>query len=136
MKRRSPRRSSTSGPPSHVFFVDADLCSKAFLNVLHQAGLTVESHHEHFQEGTPDEVWLELVGTNGWIALSRNKEIRHNSFETDRLMEFQARAFMLIGHAVPPPPGARSRFMEELAENFVRTLNKVTRFLEKHEGPF
>jgi hypothetical protein len=116
--------------------VDADLCGKIFLNTLRQAGLSVESIHDHFKEGTPDEVWLEFVGINGWVALSRNKEIRHNSFQTDRLMEFRARTFMLIGHATPSLPGTKSNFIQELADNFVHTLHKVHLFLERHEDPF
>lgn len=131
MKRRSQRRSSTSGRLEPVFFVDADLCSKVFLATLRQAGLALESHHDHFREGTPDEVWLEHIGSRGWIALSRNKEIRRNSFETDRLMQFGTRVFMLIGN-----PNPHLDFMRSLAENFVNTIHKVHRFLEKHDGPF
>lgn len=131
MKRRSQRRSSTNGQLEPVFFVDADLCSRIFLATLRQAGLVLESHHDHFREGTPDEVWLEHIGSRGWIALSRNKEIRHNSFQTDRLMQFGTRVFMLIGN---PAPG--SDFMRCLAENFVNTIHRVHRFLEKYEGPF
>lgn len=123
MKRRSSTRRQPERP---VFFVDADLCGKAFLQILRDAGIPVESHNDHFPPGTPDEEWLQAVGAQGWVALSRNKRIRNTSLQTAALMQSGLRAFMLIGDAPH----------REHAENFVRTLSRVLRFLEKHEGPF
>lgn len=43
---------------------------------------------------------------------------------------------MLVGNAPKPAPGQKSTFFPDLAENFIRTIHKVHRFLEKHPGPF
>ena len=119
------RPSSTSALPEPVFFTDRDL-GKTVPRVLRQAGLAVERHDDHFDDTTFDEEWLSEVGKRGWVVLTHNRRIRYNSRETAALMEAGVRAFFLIGHTTHL----------ELAENFVRTLESVYRFLARHRGPF
>lgn len=134
----SKRRSSTKDLALHDyrFFVDADLSDPFFHDVLIHAGVLFERHSDHFAEGTDDLVWLKEAGEQGWIVLSHNKKIRTSSAQTERLMQHNVRAIMLIGDAKPNPPGRRSVFTLELAHNFVRTLPAVLRFLRRHEGPW
>ena len=143
-KRRSstkglgPRRSSTKDLALHdyTFFIDADLSDSAFHTVLAEAGVRFEKHSDHFVEGTDDLVWLTKAGEHGWVVLSHNKKLRRNSAQTERLMQYGLRAFMLIGDPRPNPPGQRSVFTLDLARNFVRTLPAVLRFLRRYEGPW
>lgn len=133
----SRKRSSTKGSPlDPVFFVDADLDDYIFLDILRAAGLRCERHDDHFAKGTDDLDWMVKAGQNGWIVLSHNKRIRRTSSQTDQLMRYGLRAFMLAGNATPNPPGQRSVFTRSLAGNFVRTLPMVHRFLRRHEGPW
>lgn len=133
----SKRRSSTKdAPPDPVFFVDADLSDSIFFEILVRAGVRFERHDDHFAQGTDDLDWLAKAGLHGWVVLSHNKRIRIESAQTDRLMEAGVRAFMLIGHAGPNPPGERSVFTRSLAENVVRTLPSIHRFLRRHPGPW
>jgi hypothetical protein len=141
MKKISRRRSftspsSTAGPPEPVFFVDADLSDRVFHQILEDAGIRFERHDDHFRQGTDDQEWLQEAGAKGWIVISHNKKIRRVSGQTERLMEAGVRAFMLIGDAYPNPPGMKSAFTRELADNFVRTLPAILRFLERYEGPW
>lgn len=137
MKRKSKRPSSTNpGPPEPVFFVDADLSDRIFHSILQDAGIRFERHDDHFAQGTDDEDWLRKAGEMGWIVLSHNRKIRRVSAQTERLMEAGVRAFMLIGDPFPNPPGRRSVFTQELAENFVRTMPQILRFLRRHPGPW
>jgi hypothetical protein len=137
-QRRSRRPSSTSPPVPRepVFFVDADLSDKWFLKVLETAGVVFERHDDHFAPGTDDLDWLTRAGQEGWIVLSHNKKIRSVSAQTERLMEAGVRVFMLIGDPRPNPPGERSVFTRDLADNFVRTLPQVHRFLKRHPAPW
>lgn len=131
------RRSSTKGSPLEpVFFVDADLSDYIFLDILRAASIRFERHDDHFREGTDDLDWMAKAGANGWVVLSHNKDIRRTSSQTDQLMRYSLRAFMLVGKATPNPPGQKSVFTRSLAENFVRTLPQVHRFLRRHEGPW
>ena len=137
MSRRSNRRSSTSpSPPDLVFFVDADLSDKLFHEILEAAGIRFERHDDHFRPGTDDLEWLQKAGDMGWIVLSHNRKIRRVSAQTERLMEASVRAFMLIGDSFPNPPGRRSAFTQELAENLVRTLPQILRFVRRHPSPW
>jgi hypothetical protein len=138
VKKRSRKRSSTStpGPPEPVFFIDADLSDRVFLQILTDAGIRIERHDDHFRPGTDDLEWLLRAGAEGWVVVSHNKKIRQTSAQTERLMEAGVRALMLIGDAYPNPPGQKSAFTRELAENFVRTLPLTLRFLRRHEGPW
>jgi hypothetical protein len=95
-----------------------------------------ERHDDHFAQGTDDLEWLAKAGRYGWVVLSHNKRLRIESAQADRLMEAGVRAFMLIGHAHPNPVGQHSVFTRSLAENFVRTLPSIHRFLKRHPAPW
>jgi hypothetical protein len=123
---RSKKRSSTKGPPDPVFFIDRDLSGKAFVSILREAAVTVEVHSDHFRHDAPDEDWLPAVGRQNWVALTHDKRISYSSLQTDLLMRAAVRTFILIGKATH----------EELAENFVRSIPKVRRFLQRQPGPF
>lgn len=120
------RRSSTSAPPEYVFFTDRDLGRRIIPTILREAGINVERHDDHFSESTPDEEWLPIVGSRGWIALTHNSRIRYTPLQVETLMRARVRCFVLVGHAPH----------SELASNFVACLPKVLRFLGKHADPF
>jgi hypothetical protein len=107
------------------FFTDRDL-GKLFPRMLREAGITTEEHSDHFPDDAKDEDWLPEVGRKGWFCLTRDKSIRYKPNEKDAVMRAGVRLFILIGR-VPH---------KELAENFIKTLHKVERFLEKHTRPF
>jgi hypothetical protein len=63
---------------SLVFFTDRDL-GNAFPATLTAHGLTVERHAAHFPPDCPDEQWLGVVGSRGWVAVTRDTRIRYCS---------------------------------------------------------
>ena len=108
-----------------IFFTDRDL-GNIFPRILRDAGLTVEKHDDHFDQNTLDEVWLSEVGRRGWVAISRNFRIRYQPNERDAVMRAGTRLFIVIGK-VPH---------QQLAENFVATVNKVDHFVKNTSAPF
>ena len=133
----SRRRSSTRRKPHDpVFFVDADLSDSVFHGVLSAAGVRFERHDDHFAPGTDDLDWLPKAGEHDWVVLSHNRRLRYEAAQTDRLFEHNVRAIMLIGNPRPNPAGKRSVFTRELAENFVRSMPGILRFLERHPRPW
>lgn len=91
------------------------------------AGYSVERHDKHFPDNkTPDEVWLPVVASHGWLALTRDKGIRRIHVERDAAMRAGLALFVLTGK-LPHP---------ELAKNLVATAPRIIRFREKHEPPF
>ncbi len=93
---------------------------------LRASGLNVERHDDHFGPHTLDTEWLGEVGARGWVALSHNKAIRYNTIERDACMRAGVPLFMLIGATTHA----------ELAQNFIRTVDKVFRFLDENSPPF
>jgi len=116
------RQSSTKELPNLTYFADRDL-GKSFVIILRDAGLKVESLEDHFAHDTPDAVWLERAGKNGWIVLTGDKHIGRNELEIDTFMRANVRAFL---------PGNRMR-PDQFAELIIRAEYKIRRFINKNE---
>lgn len=108
-----------------VFFTDRDLGNQ-FPAILHDAGVFVEVHRDHFSPTTPDAEWLPVVAEQGWFVLTHDRRIRYKPNQTAAVMNHGCGLFILVGSAPFPA----------LARNFVATKNRVTAFLEKQERPF
>lgn len=108
-----------------TFFTDRDL-GRTFPAILRDAGLVVREHHELFRPDTSDEEWIRVVATRDWIALTHDARIRYKPNEKAAVLEAGLGMIVLIGkvrHA-------------ELADNFVRTIVQVQRFVAQCEPPF
>jgi hypothetical protein len=66
--------------PKPIFFIDWYL-GKTVANALLQAGAHVEHHHAHFDQDTPDALWLPVVGERGWVVLTKDKAMGKNLIE-------------------------------------------------------
>lgn len=110
---------------SPVFFTDRDLGTR-FPDILTDAGLKVRRHRDHFPPDCPDEVWLEAVGREGWIAVSHDTRIRYKPNELAAVVRHGVRLLVVIGKAPFP----------ELAKHFVATAPKIAAFVEQHSAPW
>ena len=108
-----------------IFFTDRDLGTR-FPAILDDAGLTVRRHRDHFAPDCPDEVWLEAVGSNRWIAVSHDTRIRYKPNELAAVVRHNVRLLVVIGKAPFP----------QLAKRFVATAPKITEFVEQHSPPW
>jgi hypothetical protein len=109
------------------FFADRNLGRYDFPETLRAAGLTIHAHDDHFAQDAPDTAWLPSVAARGWVVLSADRVISRDPFELAAVMLSGAAMFYLVGGA------ARA---EELARNFVNTLEKVTDFIERNPAPY
>ena len=108
-----------------IFFTDRDLGS-VFPQILSDAGLHVEKHDDHFPDNnTPDDLWLPVVGRNGWFAISKDKRIRYRQNELNAMMRAGVGLFLIVGHTS----------QRALAENFVACIHKIDRFTKKQSPP-
>jgi hypothetical protein len=86
---------SPSPPDDLVLYLDENLCnSRANLDTLTKLGVRSERHLAHFDRGIPDETWLPLVGSKGWVLLTADKRIRYNFLEKHALEEHAVREFV------------------------------------------
>ncbi|MEM1145096.1 MAG: hypothetical protein AAGI88_21120 [Pseudomonadota bacterium] len=110
---------------SRIFFTDRDL-GKRFPILLKRAGIAVERHADLFAPDGSDEQWLEYCGANGRIALSHNLRIRYTPNEIEAVRRHEVPLIILIGKAPLP----------DLAENFLRTRERIEAFIEQHQPPW
>lgn len=94
--------------------------------MLEEAGIHVEAHHEHFAPDSSDEAWIPEVARRGWVALSHDKRIRYKPNEQAAVLRSNARLLILVGQTTTA----------SLATNFINTIGRVERFLERHRAPF
>lgn len=72
-----------SRPPEDrpVLFIDRNLGRHILADRLREAGIPCEVHDDHLPQDATDADWLRLVGTKGWIAIGRDKNIRYRDPE-------------------------------------------------------
>jgi hypothetical protein len=108
-----------------IFFTDRDLGAR-FPDILSVAGLNVRRHKELFAPDCPDDVWLEAIGKEGWIAVSHDTRIRYKPNELAAVVRHGVRLLIVIGKAPFP----------ELAKHFVATVPRITEFVAQHPAPW
>jgi hypothetical protein len=111
--------------PAPVFFTDRNL-GKQFPQILRDAGLGVERHADHFVHDCTDEVWLESVGQQGWIAITHDKRIRYKPNELAAVMQHGVALLIVIGDAPFP----------QLAKSFLDTQARIMDFVSKSRPPY
>lgn len=108
-----------------TFFTDRDL-GKRFPLILRTAGIAVEAHHDHFAPDAEDDEWIPTVAARGWVALTHNHRIRYTPNEIRSVFDHGLALLVVAGHSTTT----------DLAHNFVRTLPRVERFLDRHVPPY
>jgi hypothetical protein len=79
------------------FFVDAGLGINLVTGLRSLGYINIEHIHEVFPVGTPDEEWLEYVGKNRLVVITKDKMIRKNPREKAALLRHGIVAFYLGG---------------------------------------
>ena len=79
-----------------TFFVDNNL-SKYIVRGMKGFGEDVVHLTEHFPASAADIDWLPFVGENGYILLTRDRNIRYNTAERQAFKKYKVGAFFLGG---------------------------------------
>jgi len=110
-----------------VFFVDASLGRHIVPEALRRQGVEVVAHDDRFEPGTPDAVWLEEAGHQGWLVLTKDKRIRYRENERRALQRAGVAAFVFVGKNLT---GA------EIAKALVAALPRMLRTAQRTPRPF
>ena len=97
-KKKSKKRSASNNvrpPDNPVLFIDRCAWSQRLGDALKELGAPFIVHHDKFHPNGPDEEWLELVGREGWIALTRDKNIRRKPNEIAAYRRYKVIGFVL-----------------------------------------
>jgi len=79
------------------FFVDANLGMNLVEGLRNLGHPNIEHIHESFSEGVLDEEWLEYVGKNKLVLITKDKRIRKNPKEKAAFIKYSIVAFFLGG---------------------------------------
>ena len=129
-KRKSKKRYDVrsnwllEGP---VLFLDRNLGKHIIPDRLRSEGMKVEVHDEHLPPDAPDEDWIALVGRMGWVALTKDKNIRYRMAEIDSIRKNSARIIVIR---------ARNATGPEIAETLVRGRHRIAWFVKNTPAPF
>jgi hypothetical protein len=128
-KKRSDGSERSRLPRSDfVLYLDENLCnSKAILSVLAKLETRFERHLAHFSRGVPDETWLPLVGSNGWVLLTADKRIRYNFLERKALEENSVCEFVFASGNLSG---------SDMAAALEAAMDRMQRLYRKVKSPF
>ena len=109
-----------------TFFVDNNL-SRQLADGMRAFGESVTHLQDHFPEDTIDEVWLQFVGRNGHVLVSRDYHIRIRPAELKAFRSYKVGAFFL---------GGKNRTRCELIQQLVRNWPRIKEFAQKTKPPY
>lgn len=109
------------------FFIDRNLGTRIFPEILREAGLVIHLHQDYFPQQEKDRVWIARPALEGWPIISPDKRISRDIVEVDAVMESGAAMFCMSGGHYPA---------EIQANNFLRCLPQVLHTLETTSRPF
>jgi predicted nuclease of predicted toxin-antitoxin system len=112
-------------PP--VLFIDRNLGRYVIADALRTAGIRCVIHDDYLPPDAPDEEWLSLVGRNGWVAITRDKNIRYRSPEKIALQRASARLIVIR---------AKQTTAQDIAVLLTTHIKRIFRFCDKHDAPF
>ena len=108
------------------FFFDNNLSNK-LSNGLKEFGEDVIHLKDLFSEDTSDVEWLEYIGKEGFVLITRDKRIRYNRFELGALKEHKVGAFFI---------GGKNLSACQLIQIIVRNWPKIKESAQKKRPPY
>lgn len=94
---------------------------------LRAAGFACECHDAHWDQNTPDAVWLAGVASKGWVVLTKDERIRYRPLEFQALVSANLRASIVI---------CGNLRGTETAAILLRAMPAIHDVLSRHKGPF
>jgi hypothetical protein len=91
-------------------------------------GLPVTKHDDRFTQGATDEEWLQEVGQQGWVVVTRDEKLWWNASALKALSDHRLGCFVLSG------AGDRPRWYA--VRILARNWDTVERLASGEERPF
>ena len=84
-------------------------------------------HDDHFAIDAPDEEWIRSVAGRGWIAVTKDRNIRYRTHEMNSIRDSAARVIVIRMKAATG---------EAIAEVRCRSMPRIARFVAATPAPF
>jgi len=72
-------------PELPTLFLDRNLGKHIVSARLRVEGVYVEVRDDHFAIDAPDEEWIRSVARRGWVAVTRNRNLRYRAHEMNSI---------------------------------------------------
>ena len=129
-RRKSKKRSGASfrqQPEEPTLFLDRNLGRHIIANRLRAERMKVEVHDDHLPLDAPDEEWIALVGRKGWVAVTKDKNVRYRAAELASIRRHSARVIVIR---------MKNATGSDLAELLVTGRRRIASFAAKTPAPF
>ncbi|MGE0623770.1 MAG: hypothetical protein AB7I04_04870 [Pseudomonadales bacterium] len=126
-KSKKPSAANSKQPHDVVFLLDRSLGKHAVADVLLDAGANVERHDDHLPIDAPDEDWIRLVGSKGWLAVTKNKNIRYRTAEISAIKRHNCMVIVVRAKNVT---GA------DIGRILAASLPRLRRYAAAHSPPY
>ncbi|MDP9039794.1 MAG: hypothetical protein M3O02_11075 [Acidobacteriota bacterium] len=111
-----------------IIFLDENHCRNPHIvQAIDKYGASCQKHLDHFVPGTPDTVWLPVVGRNGWCLLTTDARIRRNLVEKEAVRNSLVRMFYFSRNQLSG---------SEMGEAITRALPRMENLVRNHAPPF
>lgn len=119
----------SSRPPSEepTLFLDRNLGRHIVADRLRSEGMKVEIHDDHLPPDAPDEDWIALVGRKGWVAVTKDKNMRYRAGELASIRDHSARVVVVR---------TKNATGQDIAALLVAGRRRIARFVKSTPAPF
>ncbi len=127
--RKSKKRSAANSkqPPEPTLFLDRNLGKHIIANLLRDNGMAIEVHDDHLLPAAPDEDWIALVGRKGWVAVTKDRNVRYRMAELQAIRQHSARVVVIrMKNATGP----------EIADVLIKGRKRIALFTAKTPAPY
>lgn len=127
--RKSKKRSGANSrpPPEPTLFLDRNLGKHIVAERLRAEGMAVEVHDDHLPLDAPDEDWIALVGRKGWVAITKDRNVRYRAAELEAIRRHSARVIVIR---------MKNATGSDIAELLAKGRHRIARFAAKTPPPF
>ena len=89
--------------------------------------MRVEIHDDHLPPDAPDEDWIALVGRNGWVAVTKDRNVRYRAAELASIRQHSARVLVVR---------AKNATGSDIAALLVAGRRRIAKFAANAPAPF
>ena len=128
MRKLKKRSGASFKPqPEPTLFLDRNLGRHIIADRLRSEGMAVEVHDDHLPPDAPDEDWIALVGRMGWVAITKDRNVRYRAAELEAIRRHSARVIVIRMKNATGPDNAAL---------LVTGRRRIARFAAKTPAPF
>lgn len=126
-KSRKPSAASNKSLPDQVIFIERNLGKHIVAQILQNVGEQVEVHDDHLPQDAADEEWIQLVGEKGWLAVTKDKNIRYRQSELEAIKKYKARIFVIR---------AKNVTADDIGNILLKASRRMKKFSARTKAPF